>query len=102
MNASGCARIAFADLMDYAAGDLPDADAAAFEEHLFACADCRARAAELDVLVRAIGPAVRSGQVGGFVTEGVATSNTARFIPSLTATIGFWSTLWLKMPDFTR
>jgi NCS1 family nucleobase:cation symporter-1 len=41
-------------------------------------------------------------KVGGFVTEGVATSNTARFIPSLTATIGFWSTLSLNMPDFTR
>jgi NCS1 family nucleobase:cation symporter-1 len=24
------------------------------------------------------------------------------FIPALTATIGFWSTLSLNMPDFTR
>ncbi len=35
----------------------------------------------------------------GFTGEG---SFWAVFIPSLTATIGFWSTLSLNMPDFTR
>jgi len=60
-----------ADLTDYAAGELPEAEAAAIEDHLFACADCAARAAELDALLRAIRPAVRSGEVGGFVTDAV-------------------------------
>jgi anti-sigma factor RsiW len=71
MNAQGCERITLADLTDYAAGELPQAEAAAIEEHLFSCADCAARAAELDALVRAIGPAIRSAEVGGFVTDAV-------------------------------
>jgi anti-sigma factor RsiW len=71
MNSPGCERFAFADLVDYAAGELPDTEAAALEEHLFSCSDCGARAAEVDALVRAIGPAVRSGEVGGFVTDEV-------------------------------
>src|SRR5262245_15501532 len=71
MTAPGCGRITVADMTDYAAGVLPAAEAAAIEEHLFSCADCAARAAELDALVRAIRPAVRSAQVGGFVTDAV-------------------------------
>src|SRR5688500_12441451 len=71
MKAPGCERIAVADLTDYAAGELSDAEAAAIEEHLFSCADCGARAAEFDALVRAIRPAVRSAEVGGFVTDAV-------------------------------
>ena len=71
MTAPGCERIALDDLTDYAAGELPEAEAAAIEEHLFSCADCGARAAELDALMRAIRPAVRSGEVGGFVTDAV-------------------------------
>ena len=69
MTAATCGRITLADLTDYAAGELPEADAAAIEEHLFSCTDCGRRAADLDTLVRAIGPAVRSGEVGGFVTD---------------------------------
>ena len=71
MTAPGCERIALADLTDYAAGELPEAETAAIEEHLFACADCAARAAELYALVRAIRPAVQSAEVGGFVTDAV-------------------------------
>jgi anti-sigma factor RsiW len=71
MKAQGCERIALADLTDYTAGELPEAEAAALEEHIFSCADCGARAAELDALVRAIGPVVRSAEVGGFVTDAV-------------------------------
>jgi anti-sigma factor RsiW len=71
MTAPGCERIALANLTDYAAGELPEAEAVAIEEHLFACGDCGARAAELVALVRAIGPAVRSAEVGGFVTDAV-------------------------------
>ena len=71
MSAPGCERIDLADLTDYAAGDLPEAEAATIEEHLFSCTDCGARAAEVDALVRAIPPAVRSAEVGGFVTDAV-------------------------------
>jgi anti-sigma factor RsiW len=71
MKAPGCERIAFSDLADYAAGELPESEAAAIEEHLFSCADCGARAGEFEGLVRAIRPAVRSAEVGGFVTDAV-------------------------------
>ena len=71
MTTPGCDRIALADLTDYAAGELSDTESAAIEEHLFACAECARRAAELDALVRAIPPAVRSAEVGGFVTDEV-------------------------------
>ena len=71
MTAPGCEQITFADLTDYAAGELSAVDATTLEEHLFACADCGERAAELDAVARAIRPAVRSAQVGGFITDAV-------------------------------
>ena len=71
MTTPECARIGLADLTDYAAGELPEAEAAAIEEHLFSCADCSARAAQFDALVRALRPAMRSAEVGGFVTDAV-------------------------------
>jgi anti-sigma factor RsiW len=71
MTAPGCARVALSDLTDYAAGELPEAEAAAIEAHLFSCAECGARAAEFDALVRGIRLAVRSAEVGGFVTDAV-------------------------------
>jgi hypothetical protein len=71
MTVPPCDRIPLAALADYAARDLLDGEAAAIEEHLFLCADCGARAAEFDALVRAIPAAVRSAEVGGFVTDAV-------------------------------
>jgi len=71
MSASDCERIALADLTDYAAGELTPADAAALEAHLFTCAPCAARAAELDALRRAIRSAVQAAEVGGVVTDAV-------------------------------
>jgi len=71
MNPPGCERIGLAELIAYAAREPEETEAAAFEEHLFSCADCGARAAEFDALVRAIGPAIRSGKVGGFVTDDI-------------------------------
>lgn len=71
MTSPRCERITFDDLTDYAAGELPEADAAAIEDHLFSCDDCTARAAEFEALTRAIRPAVRSAEVGGFVTDEV-------------------------------
>ncbi|MFN0247818.1 MAG: NCS1 family nucleobase:cation symporter-1 [Kofleriaceae bacterium] len=45
----------------------------------------------------------KAGGLGPIITEGGKDGAFARlFIPSLTATIGFWSTLSLNMPDFTR
>ena len=71
MTAQSCRRLALADLTDYAAGELAGAEAAAVEDHLFSCPDCGARAAEFDGLASAIRAAVRSAQVGGFVTDAV-------------------------------
>jgi anti-sigma factor RsiW len=71
MTSPRCERFTLADLTDYAAGELAEAEAAAIEDHLFSCADCAGRAAELDALVRAIQPAMRSAEVGGFVTDAV-------------------------------
>jgi anti-sigma factor RsiW len=71
MTTPDCQRILLADLTDYAAGELPEAEAVALEEHLFTCAACSARAAELDALTTGIKAAVRSAEVGGFVTDGI-------------------------------
>ena len=71
MTASPCARITLAALADYAAGDLPEAEGLALEEHLFTCAACGTRAAEAEALGRAIGAAARSAEVGGFVVDAV-------------------------------
>jgi anti-sigma factor RsiW len=71
MSAAGCERIALDDLTDYVAGELSDAEAAALEEHLFSCSECAALAAEFEAFVRALRPAVRSAEVGGFVTDAV-------------------------------
>jgi anti-sigma factor RsiW len=66
-----CNRTTLADCTDYAARELPAAEAAAIEEHLFSCSDCAARVAEFDALVRAIPQSVRSAEIGGFVTDAV-------------------------------
>jgi anti-sigma factor RsiW len=71
MTAPGCEQIALADLTDYVTGELPEDHAAAIEEHLFSCTECSTRAAEFDALVHAIGSAVRSAEVSGFVTDAV-------------------------------
>ena len=55
------------------------------------------------LLVWAIG---RANGLGPIISSGGKLGDTGAFfkvfIPSLTATIGFWSTLSLNMPDFTR
>jgi Putative zinc-finger len=71
MNAPVCERITLGDLIDYAIGELSEAEHAATEEHLFSCADCGARANEFEALASAIGPAIRSGEVGGVLTDHV-------------------------------
>jgi hypothetical protein len=71
MTAQRCERIALADFTDYVAAELPEAESAALEEHLFSCADCGERAAGFEALVRTIRPAVGTAEVGGFVTDAV-------------------------------
>lgn len=71
MTAPACERISLEELIDYAAGELSEANAAALEDHLFACAGCAARARELDALASAIRPAMISAEIGGFVTEAI-------------------------------
>jgi hypothetical protein len=71
MNTPECQCIALAELIDYAAGALAETEAAVIEDHLFTCADCGARVTDVDALVRAIKNAVRSAEVGGFVTDAV-------------------------------
>ncbi len=71
MTAPACERLTRDDLIDYTSGDMPAPEAAVLEEHLFACADCGARAAEFDALLRAIRPAMRTAEVGGFMTDAV-------------------------------
>jgi anti-sigma factor RsiW len=69
MTSPACARTTFEELTSYAAGELSAVDASSLEDHLFSCAGCAARAAEIDALVRAIRTAFRSSEVGGFVTD---------------------------------
>jgi hypothetical protein len=71
MTSPRCERLSFDELTAYAAGELSEPDASALEEHLFSCADCGARAAEVDALARAVRSAVRASAVGGFVTDDV-------------------------------
>ena len=69
MSAPGCERLSVADLTDYLAGEVTEAETAAIEGHLFICAACAERAAELDAVVRGVKAALRSGEVDGFMTE---------------------------------
>ncbi|BCS32108.1 hypothetical protein TBR22_A13170 [Luteitalea sp. TBR-22] len=71
MTSPGCTRLTFAALLDYASGDLSPDEGMALEDHLFSCGACGTRAAAAEALVRAIGAAVRTSQVGGFVTDAV-------------------------------
>ena len=71
MKTDACEQLTFDALNDYTAGELSETEAVALEEHLFSCVECGTRAAELDALVRAIRPAIRSADVGGFVTDAV-------------------------------
>jgi hypothetical protein len=71
MNAQPCDRIPLEALTDYAAGELPESEAVALEEHLFSCAECAARAAQVEALARAVRSAVGSAAVSGFVTDAV-------------------------------
>jgi hypothetical protein len=69
MTGPRCEQLSPAVLADYAAGDVTEREALSIEEHLFACADCGGRAADLDALVHGVQDAMRSAEVGGFTTD---------------------------------
>lgn len=71
MTSPRCERVSVDELTAYAAGELSAPDANALEEHLFSCADCGSRAAEVEALSRAVRSAVQSSTVAGFVTDEV-------------------------------
>jgi hypothetical protein len=64
------APIADATLLDYWAGDLPDADATdRIEEHLFACGACSSRLQVLASVGTGLAALVRQGRVSGIVSR---------------------------------
>jgi anti-sigma factor RsiW len=71
MTPSLCPRVASAELADYWAGDLPEPDANAFEDHLFACEDCARQLSEIAALARGIRDTMRASGVAAVVTESV-------------------------------
>jgi anti-sigma factor RsiW len=71
MTMESCDRLSAADLVDYAAGDLDEHDAAVLEEHLFSCPACGRRAGGVDALAAGVVAAMRRSRVHGLVNEAV-------------------------------
>ena len=69
MTAPECGRMSLVDLSDYAAGDLPEAEAAAVEEHLFACSECAGRLERLTSVAGAIVALARRGRISGIISR---------------------------------
>lgn len=69
MTDAHCQRLTLDVLTDYAAGELSAEESAAVEEHVYVCASCGARAAEVEAIAAAIAQACRLGQGGGIVTD---------------------------------
>jgi anti-sigma factor RsiW len=60
--------ISLETLIAYWLGELPAAEEAPLEEHLFACADCSARLEELAALAAGIRATVREGRVAAVIS----------------------------------
>lgn len=71
MSTYSCVRATTEELTDYWAGDLADAQAAAFEEHLFSCSECARALAAIEALARGVGHIMRDSQLGVVVTDAV-------------------------------
>ena len=65
------APIAFADAVDYWAGDLPPADEDRIETHAFACTACARALAAAGALAGGVAAAVREGRLHTVLTEGI-------------------------------
>jgi len=67
-----CAKpLAFATLVGYWCGELPPEEAQPLEEHLFACAGCTARMAELAALAAGVRGAFRRGGFHAVISPAV-------------------------------
>ncbi len=60
---------AFADLVDYWAADVDGERLARLEAHVFECAECAARLADVEAMTRAIAAAVAHARFHGLVTD---------------------------------
>jgi hypothetical protein len=72
MTGEQCARGApFADLVDYWIGDLDQANAERVEVHVFECAECAGRLAEVATIAAGVAEVVRSARIHSIVTDAV-------------------------------
>jgi hypothetical protein len=72
MNDSRCpGPIAFADVVDYWAGDLAPDEEERVEEHVFACAECARELAAAEALARDIKSVAREGRLISVVTDSI-------------------------------
>jgi hypothetical protein len=72
MTDSRCsAPIGFADVVDYWAGDLTQAEEDRIEEHVFTCADCARELATAEALARGITAVAREGRLHSVVTDAI-------------------------------
>jgi hypothetical protein len=65
------APIAFADVVDYWAGELTRAEEDRIEEHVFSCADCARELAAAEALGRDIAAVAREGRLHTVVTDAI-------------------------------
>lgn len=61
----------FADVVDYWAGDLTQAEEGRIEEHVFTCAECARELATAQALARDIASVVREGRLHSVVTDAI-------------------------------
>ena len=65
------APIAFADVVDYWAGDLTRSEEDRIEEHVFTCAECARQLAEAEALGRGVAAVAREGRLHSVVTDAI-------------------------------
>jgi hypothetical protein len=65
------APLAFADVVDYWAGDLSKADEDRIDEHVFTCPECASELAAAEALARSIAAVVREGRLHSVVTDAI-------------------------------
>lgn len=65
------APIGFADVVDYWAGDLTEAEEDRIEQHVFACAECARGLAAAQALARDIASVAREGRLHSVVTDAI-------------------------------
>jgi hypothetical protein len=72
MTGEQCSRGAsFGDLLDYWVGDLDQVRAERVEEHIFECAECAQRLADIATMSAAVAEAVRGARVQSIISDAV-------------------------------